>query len=84
MPSWRNSLPPRSGSGASAAPSNPKDNIEGAFELAGQVGIDNLSMLLLGKHLGEIPVATVELRHRQGSAGLGAVRTYIRVTALKT
>ena len=31
---------------------NPKDIIEGAFELAGQVGIDNLSMPLLGKHLG--------------------------------
>ena len=31
---------------------NPNDIIEGAFELAEQVGIDNLSMPLLGKHLG--------------------------------
>ena len=31
---------------------NPEDIIEGAFELAEQVGIDNLSMPLLGKHLG--------------------------------
>ncbi|KKW62676.1 TetR family transcriptional regulator [Mycolicibacterium elephantis] len=31
---------------------NPEDIINGAFELAEQVGIDNLSMPLLGKHLG--------------------------------
>ena len=31
---------------------NPDDIINGAFELADQVGIDNLSMPLLGKHLG--------------------------------
>jgi AcrR family transcriptional regulator len=31
---------------------NPNDIIKGAFELAEQVGIDNLSMPLLGKHLG--------------------------------
>ncbi len=31
---------------------NPNDIIEGAFDLAEQVGIDNLSMPLLGKHLG--------------------------------
>ncbi len=31
---------------------NPDDIIEGAFELAEQLGIDNLSMPLLGKHLG--------------------------------
>jgi AcrR family transcriptional regulator len=31
---------------------NPDDIIAGAFELAEQVGIDNLSMPLLGKHLG--------------------------------
>src|SRR3979490_442565 len=31
---------------------NPHDIIAGAFELAEQVGIDNLSMPLLGKHLG--------------------------------
>ena len=31
---------------------NPDDIISGAFELAEQVGIDNLSMPLLGKHLG--------------------------------
>ncbi|MCT7659078.1 TetR/AcrR family transcriptional regulator C-terminal domain-containing protein [Mycobacterium sp. CPCC 205710] len=31
---------------------NPEDIIKGAFELAEQVGIDNLSMPLLGKHLG--------------------------------
>ncbi|MBB2991603.1 AcrR family transcriptional regulator [Mycolicibacterium iranicum] len=31
---------------------NPDDIIKGAFELAEQVGIDNLSMPLLGKHLG--------------------------------
>ncbi len=31
---------------------NPDDIIEGAFELAEQIGIDNLSMPLLGKHLG--------------------------------
>ena len=31
---------------------NPDDIINGAFELAEQVGIDNLSMPLLGKHLG--------------------------------
>ena len=31
---------------------NPDDIIHGAFELAEQVGIDNLSMPLLGKHLG--------------------------------
>jgi AcrR family transcriptional regulator len=31
---------------------NPDDIIKGAFELAEQVGIDNLSMPLLGRHLG--------------------------------
>lgn len=31
---------------------NPDDIIDGAFELAEQVGVDNLSMPLLGKHLG--------------------------------
>nr|CRL70407.1 transcriptional regulator [Mycolicibacterium malmesburyense] len=31
---------------------NPDDIIKGAFELAEEVGIDNLSMPLLGKHLG--------------------------------
>jgi AcrR family transcriptional regulator len=31
---------------------NPDDIIKGAFDLAEQVGIDNLSMPLLGKHLG--------------------------------
>src|ERR1700741_5075525 len=31
---------------------NPEDIIAGAFELAEQVSIDNLSMPLLGKHLG--------------------------------
>ena len=31
---------------------NPDDIINGAFELAEEVGIDNLSMPLLGKHLG--------------------------------
>jgi AcrR family transcriptional regulator len=31
---------------------NPDDIISGAFELAEQVGIDNVSMPLLGKHLG--------------------------------
>jgi AcrR family transcriptional regulator len=31
---------------------NPDDIIKGAFELAEKVGIDNLSMPLLGKHLG--------------------------------
>jgi AcrR family transcriptional regulator len=31
---------------------NPEDIIEGAFELADEVSIDNLSMPLLGKHLG--------------------------------
>ena len=31
---------------------NPDDIVKGAFELAEQVGIDNLSMPLLGKHLG--------------------------------
>ena len=31
---------------------NPEDIISGAFELAEQVSIDNLSMPLLGKHLG--------------------------------
>ncbi|OCB27385.1 TetR family transcriptional regulator [Mycobacterium malmoense] len=31
---------------------NPDDIIKGAFELAREVGIDNLSMPLLGKHLG--------------------------------
>lgn len=31
---------------------NPEDIISGAFELAQQVSIDNLSMPLLGKHLG--------------------------------
>ena len=31
---------------------NPDDIIEGAFQLAEQIGIDNLSMPLLGKHLG--------------------------------
>lgn len=31
---------------------NPEDIIKGAFELAEEVGIDNLSMPLLGKHLG--------------------------------
>ena len=31
---------------------NPDDIISGAFQLAEQVGIDNLSMPLLGKHLG--------------------------------
>jgi AcrR family transcriptional regulator len=31
---------------------NPEDIIDGAFELANEVSIDNLSMPLLGKHLG--------------------------------
>src|SRR5436309_14571140 len=31
---------------------NPEDIIKGAFDLAEEVGIDNLSMPLLGKHLG--------------------------------
>ena len=31
---------------------NPEDIIDGAFELADEVSIDNLSMPLLGKHLG--------------------------------
>jgi AcrR family transcriptional regulator len=31
---------------------NPDDIIKGAFELAEEIGIDNLSMPLLGKHLG--------------------------------
>ena len=31
---------------------NPHDIIEGAFELAETVGIDNLSMPVLGRHLG--------------------------------
>ena len=31
---------------------NPDDIINGAFELAEEVGIDNLSMPLRGKHLG--------------------------------
>ena len=31
---------------------NPNDIIEGAFQLAEEIGIDNLSMPLLGKHLG--------------------------------
>lgn len=31
---------------------NPADIIDGAFELAGEVSVDNLSMPLLGKHLG--------------------------------
>jgi AcrR family transcriptional regulator len=31
---------------------NPDDIIDGAFQLAEQVGVDNLSMPLLGKHLG--------------------------------
>ncbi len=31
---------------------NPEDIVQGAFELAEDVGIDNLSMPLLGKHLG--------------------------------
>ena len=31
---------------------NPDDIIDGAFELAERVGVDNLSMPLLGKHLG--------------------------------
>ncbi len=31
---------------------NPNDIIEGAFQLAEDIGIDNLSMPLLGKHLG--------------------------------
>lgn len=31
---------------------NPDDIIDGAFELAEQIGVDNLSMPLLGKHLG--------------------------------
>src|SRR3954464_8973885 len=33
-------------------PINPDDIITGAFELANEVSIDNLSMPLLGKHLG--------------------------------
>jgi AcrR family transcriptional regulator len=31
---------------------NPDDIINGAFELAEELGIDNVSMPLLGKHLG--------------------------------
>ncbi|MGV9408751.1 TetR/AcrR family transcriptional regulator [Nocardia sp. NPDC003693] len=30
---------------------NPDDILDGAFDLAGQIGIDNLSMPMLGKHL---------------------------------
>ncbi|NED60037.1 helix-turn-helix transcriptional regulator, partial [Streptomyces sp. SID10244] len=31
---------------------DPEEIIKGAFELAEEIGVDNLSMPLLGKHLG--------------------------------
>ncbi|CQD12496.1 TetR family transcriptional regulator [Mycolicibacterium conceptionense] len=37
---------------------NPEDIIKGAFELAEQVSIDNLSMPLLGKHLASVSRAS--------------------------
>ena len=36
---------------------DPDDIIKGAFELAEEVSVDNLSMPLLGKHLGVDPKA---------------------------
>src|ERR1700751_759307 len=52
---------------------NPDDIISGAFELAEQVSIDNLSMPLLGKHLG-VGVTSIYWYSRKKDDLLNAVR----------
>ena len=51
---------------------NPDDIIKGAFELAENVGIDNLSMPLLGKHLG-VGVTSIYWYFRKKDALLNAM-----------
>jgi AcrR family transcriptional regulator len=63
---------------------NPDDIIKGAFELAEQVGIDNLSMPLLGKHLG-VGVTSIYWYFRKKDDLLNAMtdqalRTYVFAT----
>ncbi|WP_197378740.1 TetR/AcrR family transcriptional regulator [Mycolicibacterium mengxianglii] len=63
---------------------NPDDIIKGAFELAEQVGIDNLSMPLLGKHLG-VGVTSIYWYFRKKDDLLSAMtdralRTYVFAT----
>ncbi|CAN5516854.1 TetR family transcriptional regulator [soil metagenome] len=63
---------------------NPDDIIKGAFELAEQVGIDNLSMPLLGRHLG-VGVTSIYWYFRKKDDLLNAMtdralRTYVFAT----
>ena len=63
---------------------NPDDIIKGAFELAEEVGIDNLSMPLLGRHLG-VGVTSIYWYFRKKSDLLNAMtdralRTYVFAT----
>ena len=64
---------------------NPDDIIKGAFELAEQVSIDNLSMPLLGKHLG-VGVTSIYWYFRKKDDLLNAMtdralRQYVEVLA---
>jgi AcrR family transcriptional regulator len=63
---------------------NPDDIIKGAFELAEEVGIDNLSMPLLGRHLG-VGVTSIYWYFRKKDDLLNAMtdralRTYVFAT----
>jgi AcrR family transcriptional regulator len=63
---------------------NPDDIIKGAFELAEQVGIDNVSMPLLGRHLG-VGVTSIYWYFRKKDDLLNAmtdraVHTYVLAT----
>lgn len=53
---------------------NPDDIIDGAFELAEQIGVDNLSMPLLGKHLG-VGVTSIYWYFRKKDDLLNAMTT---------
>ncbi len=53
---------------------NPDDIIDGAFELAEQIGVDNLSMPLLGKHLG-VGVTSIYWYFRKKDELLNAMTT---------
>src|SRR6185369_12710710 len=65
---------------------NPDDIISGAFELAEQVSIDNLSMPMLGKHLG-VGVTSIYWYFRKKDDLLNAmtdraVRQYLSATSI--
>lgn len=53
---------------------NPDDIIDGAFELAERIGVDNLSMPLLGKHLG-VGVTSIYWYFRKKDDLLNAMTT---------